>query len=439
MSKIIDFYLEFNSKWGIYQPGDEVSGKVVINLSDSILCDMIELLFYGSARVFWIERKMFDGRFQPVTYRQEEVYMNEKRTIWEADFEEGVTNRPKRPMGALQLFTHGGRLSKGKHTFKFTYVLPVDLPTSFEATGVPAYVRYFAKASLFSSGCARVSKKMPFCVCSTVDLPESYPGSADPVCAEDRFTLPRSKFRKGEGSIGVMIQLAKTGYVPGEPVNIQVSTDNQSTKQVKAIYGSIHMRTTVDATEPDHVVKVSEKRLSENRVRLDSVAPKQLRSPEKFPRYNQTDCLVYIPAVSPNIRIPGLLETEYFVHVEVVYSKSRPPICMHVPIVVGTVPIVGRTHDARERARQDAAVNRQELLGAAMGGPACSSEMFDENAENRPPLPSYADVTPSGKISCVFLRYFILCACSIFCFLLRICCSCINIVHHIGISEQSLS
>ena len=52
MVKPEQFHIEFDGR-GMFVPGDEVTGKVVVQTREPILCDTLSLQFCGAARVFW--------------------------------------------------------------------------------------------------------------------------------------------------------------------------------------------------------------------------------------------------------------------------------------------------------------------------------------------------------------------------------------------------
>ncbi len=71
--KIDDFHIEFHQRWGVYHPGEPVTGDVFLALGADFHCDRLEANFFGSARVFWCTREMRDGQFHNVPFTNENV------------------------------------------------------------------------------------------------------------------------------------------------------------------------------------------------------------------------------------------------------------------------------------------------------------------------------------------------------------------------------
>lgn len=82
MVRIEDFHIQFDEKWAVYHPGDQVTGSVHLRLNDKVFVDSIVAHFYGQARVMWITRETKDGAYRAIPYSSETVYFNEKTELW---------------------------------------------------------------------------------------------------------------------------------------------------------------------------------------------------------------------------------------------------------------------------------------------------------------------------------------------------------------------
>src|SRR5689334_11400368 len=82
MVRIEDFHVQFDHKWAVYHPGDQVTGSVNLRLNDKVFVDTALAHFYGLARVMWVNREVKDAAFRSVTYSSENVYFNEKIELW---------------------------------------------------------------------------------------------------------------------------------------------------------------------------------------------------------------------------------------------------------------------------------------------------------------------------------------------------------------------
>lgn len=68
--KIEDFHIEFHQRWGVYHPGQTVTGNAFLALTEPFYCDQVEVFFYGVARVFWCGR---DAQLRNSVYSNEKV------------------------------------------------------------------------------------------------------------------------------------------------------------------------------------------------------------------------------------------------------------------------------------------------------------------------------------------------------------------------------
>ena len=128
------------------------------------------------------------GPFRQVTYTQERIYFNEKKSLWNFEAE---------PLKKAKLITKTfdknaedrPHLVTGSHEFEFQFELPDDLPTSFDSKFACGYIRHFVKVSLMEEGTMKHSRKQYFTVVRPVDL-NAYPECGRWISHESHVRFP---------------------------------------------------------------------------------------------------------------------------------------------------------------------------------------------------------------------------------------------------------
>ena len=127
-----NFNIQFEKPLKIFFSGEELRGRVVIDLSSQKNFRQIKLEIVGRGEVHWTESRTVtrtdsDGnsRSETVTdhYRSSEKYFHQEFIIQQ-----------------------GPGLPPGQHVLPFSLILPSNLPSSFE--GEHGSVRYYVKANI---------------------------------------------------------------------------------------------------------------------------------------------------------------------------------------------------------------------------------------------------------------------------------------------------
>ena len=141
MSGLDSFDLQLYGS-GIYFGGQTIWGKVVISSNTKMTnIENIRVKLTGFADVHWTE---FNDE-HVYHYRNHEEYLKNEIVI------------------------HNGYLPVGLHAFPFSFILPANLPSSFE--GQHGHVRYYVETKLVRSGFFTLTKKKQFVtINSLVDL-----------------------------------------------------------------------------------------------------------------------------------------------------------------------------------------------------------------------------------------------------------------------------
>ncbi|CAO1341761.1 unnamed protein product [Diamesa tonsa] len=135
-----------NNENGHYFAGETLSGTVNLIVNEAKKCKGFFLTIEGSAEVDWSEREPL----LKTIYKGNERYFNYKSYILGSEDGESMTIEPC------------------DRTFKFTYVLPSNLPYSVKKQH--GYIRYKVKATLDIPWSLNIDAEKIFKICQNVDL-----------------------------------------------------------------------------------------------------------------------------------------------------------------------------------------------------------------------------------------------------------------------------
>ena len=138
----------------------------------------------------------------------------------------------------------GPGLPPGIHYFPFSFMLPPNLPSSFESN--IGHVRYYVKADIVRDWKWNHKVKQHFMVNGILDL-NAYPsakheGIWEPSIYKHEFTTFSGHSRDHKrlcclccksGPISAVITSNRAGYVPGEMIGFNAEVDNLSNRNMK--------------------------------------------------------------------------------------------------------------------------------------------------------------------------------------------------------------
>ncbi|GFG28507.1 hypothetical protein Cfor_03631 [Coptotermes formosanus] len=171
--------------------------------------------FKGEAECSWTERRTVhrNGKSETVSthYRGYEMYFENSAKVFAGT---GVTEV----------------LPAGEHSFPFSMMLPIHLPSSFE--GEYGYVRYTVKATLDRPWKFDHEVKAAFTVLSHFDL-NLDPHNREPVKVENNkyFCCCCCK----SGPLTLVTYVPARGYVPGQSIPMIIEVDNASNITVSGV------------------------------------------------------------------------------------------------------------------------------------------------------------------------------------------------------------
>lgn len=355
MGKLKKFHIVYDNSSAIFYPGQIITGQVIVVLSEPMEMRGIELEYKGSADVRWTDTSSDKRDGTKTTYRTaSEIYLMQSHKLFGYDDDE---TSPPDEQGVQE--TSPGKkqtLPAGEHTFRFSYTLRDNLPSSFE--GEYGHVRYCCRAVIhrpwkFNSLC-----KMPFTVVSVLDLNQQ-PGATVPVTRE--FQKQQCCLCCTIRPLALTARIDKTGYVPGESIILNAEIENLSIRKIsysKAVLKSKITYSTRDSsiTEIRNLIEVERGLIEQGYT-------------DKW-----NDEPIPIPSVAPSF-LNGCenINIDYYIEfvIEPIGAKLRPTVTL--PIVIGTIPL------------------KQNFSSFLPKPPKASPAVTAEFSPSAPRLPQYPD------------------------------------------------
>nr|XP_022329069.1 arrestin domain-containing protein 3-like [Crassostrea virginica] len=305
MGKLRCFQIDLDNPQALYWSGQTVSGRALVDLESEMKMREIRLEFLGKSRVHWTEQHGSGKHRHTRHYSANELYFNNVVTV----FGKGLGGGDEHT------------LPPGQHHFPFSFMLPPNLPSSFE--GGIGHVRYVVKGTIdrpwrFDDNCVRA-----FTVLNALDLnqlPEANHGAE----ATDNKTICCLCCKSGP--ITGTIKVNRIGYVPGESVYFEASVQNLSNREC-GISAELEMATIFHATTKS---KSTHQRI--NSIQHQTLMPgdSDVWGGDRF----------IIPPLPPSyLSGCNIIDVRYLV--KLVVDPSGPAFDLNVPveIIIGTIPL----------------------------------------------------------------------------------------------------
>ena len=296
---------------GIYFGGQVIQGQVLINSCEEMSnVKNVQIKLTGFGEVHWTEQER-------KTRRSSDGQRDEHYTVTKTfrNHEEYVDNK---------ILVHHGYLPAGQHVFPFSFLLPPNLPSSFE--GQHGHVRYFIEAKIDRSGLFSFNKrkKQFITINSVVDL--NLIQGADMAQTNSNVKTFGCLCCKS-GPLSAMVRIPRYGYTPGEILSISAEIENLSNKKMNCTKARLFQDVVFRATNG---TKSSTRILQEVR-----------RGPIKT---GETDVWngqpLSIPAVPPS-GLGGcrIIDVSYRLEFLVDPSGIGFNLVVSIPITIGTIPL----------------------------------------------------------------------------------------------------
>ncbi|XP_076477285.1 arrestin domain-containing protein 2-like [Bombus vancouverensis nearcticus] len=303
MASLRQFCIVFNKTSATYEPGEIVTGRIIINTTKEKYVEGLYFTVSGSAFVHWLENDAVDD-IRSHSYASREEYFNFKHNIL-----------------GIPTCQAGHKIPYGHTEYSFSFRLPGDIPCSFEHdTG---YVRYTMKVVLERAFKFDHEYKAAFSVVSRLDLN---------LYRERCFSIHDETNKNfncmcwiGQGLISLQIMVPCTGYVPGQIITTTIhytSTPNIPIRKLST-----------------KLLRIARFHTANNTMVHKKVLKKTRHSPP-FPIHGRIASEILVPPIAPSdLQYCGIIDLEYevvvTVHVSGPYSKMR----RHYPVLIGTIPL----------------------------------------------------------------------------------------------------
>ncbi|XP_014661544.1 PREDICTED: arrestin domain-containing protein 3-like [Priapulus caudatus] len=312
MGKVKSFEITFNDTNKVYYPGQQVTGKVMVELESDMKLRAIRVYMRGLAKVHWTESRSTTSRLGTIYtehYNAEIEYFFKRQELFGSLAETG------------EVRAHAW-LPQGHHEFDFAFQLPTDgISTSFE--GKYGSVRYWLKAEIDKPWSFNHSTKRAFTVISPIDI--NLVEYLSPV--ESGAEKMLCCWCLTSGPVSINARTDRRGYCPGESIAITADFENYSSRPVIP-HATLYQTQTFLAGGKSR----------SRRYKFTILTGLQIQPGRKATWDAQ---LLKIPAVSPSIVNCCLIKIEYTVRVTLQIPGSYN-LSLDLPIVVGTVPLRGR-------------------------------------------------------------------------------------------------
>ncbi|XP_055375137.1 arrestin domain-containing protein 17 [Condylostylus longicornis] len=305
--------IQLDNPWNTYYAGQTVNGQVLLTFDKPKKVRGITARFLGEANTSW----------------QEVRKTTNTQTGKEEDETENLTGHEE--YFQIQYYILGGKnaaeteLPAGTHTYPFSCALPPTLPSSFE--GAHGHVRYTIKITLDRPWKFDQDMKMAFTVISPVDL-NLNPRIKEPA----KLELEKSFccFCCKSGPLAVIVHVPVSGYVSGQIIPITAECDNASNVDINIIKFILRKVVTFTVTQPRADKKVEKVTIAE--LNVGPIAGNESKN------FNQQ---LEIPPLPPsNLQNCGLIDLDYQLYIEVDVSGPHTNLTGHIPITLGTIPLV---------------------------------------------------------------------------------------------------
>ncbi|CAD5215750.1 unnamed protein product [Bursaphelenchus okinawaensis] len=304
--KLKQFEIIFGNPERAYFAGQEVSGKILLELEEEKQINEILLELKGRAKTYWSKHS---GKSKTHCTQSEPYFCEQFNTKFTHSFEKKINAKNTERT-----------IPKGIHEIPFSYTLPKNLPTSFE--GEYGFVRYTCRAICERPWDFDIVSVCPFTVIGIEDINHESeamePASASETNRKVSFCCRR------QGIIHVELQLNRTGYTPGENILVNAVINNETQKNIKS--SSVRLRQNVNYKAKTFLGVEYTKNM--NKV-ITQIEKGEIPQNSEFKWNND---VIQIPALPPRLTKCNIIVINYCIEIEV------DTVTINIPIFIGTIP-----------------------------------------------------------------------------------------------------
>lgn len=318
MGKIDYLTISLSKKHAIYFPGEVLHGTISYRVSERLKINQLKLIAEGDTHVHWNDVSGSGRNRMTKTHKSFEKYFRFEIVILSKSTATSTSTTTNHGDNVMDLY-----LEVGTHSHPFQIHLPANLPTSFEHQH--GRIRYWCMAKICVPwSFDRQTIKM-FTVLNHLDL-NNFKSLAETHSLSDSRKL--CCMCCSTGPINLSLQLNKSGFVSGESIMVNIVLENESNRDLAGpkieFFSKLRFHAGAKVKTITRLISI---------LNLDKKV--SARSTEKF---NQIQ--IFVPQLCPtSMSMCKILEVSYFLSVRLDVSLSSIELDLHLPIVIGTIPI----------------------------------------------------------------------------------------------------
>ncbi|XP_063240926.1 arrestin domain-containing protein 3-like [Bacillus rossius redtenbacheri] len=300
---------------GVYYSGETLTGEVALSLDAPKSVNLVYVTVRGAAYVSWRESRKSGKKRRTVHYSAEEIFFDCQITL----FGNGTTSI---------------EIPAGEQEFPFRFMLPENLPPSFE--GLYGSIRYTIKATLDRPWRFNQDTKLAFSVISHVDLN---------MMPSLKNSLNHSNSKNvcclccATGPLTVNASIPFCGVVPGQELAVSVDVENSSNVAVTLVKCILVQQATFIANFPHSKHRKAERKMLA--VELGALAKNSANNWER---------VLTVPSCAPSLqRNCNIIKLDYFLKVKARTAGCHSNLVVHLPLTVGTIPLGTQSTKAGHR------------------------------------------------------------------------------------------
>lgn len=344
----------FDNPSKIFWAGQSISGKVEILLTEPKTIKKIVVDIEGLAHCSWRETssETRDGKTEDVDV----MFTGDHKYF---DYRIILVEEPEK-----------FKIPPGLHSYRFQYILPMEIPASIE--GVHGHVRYTVKANIDIPWGLDITRTEQVTVVPYVDLNRINE-------AQQRFMIEKDKtvgiLCCTSGKIVVTVTAPKSGFVIGETGIYEILIENSSNISIYETVIKLTKSTIFTSNFPHTERKITSSELHK------TVFTDQVES-----RTNRTlTASILIPTTEPSTTDQNaIIMIKYKIQVCVKLSGAHFNMDMERPIVIGTTPLQGSGGDPTSVpfSQESPAVIQPNMMHTIMSQPTAPTEFSEAKIPN---------------------------------------------------------
>ncbi|KAI6217380.1 Arrestin domain-containing protein 2 [Aphelenchoides fujianensis] len=325
MVKLKRFEITFTNPERAYFAGQEIAGKIILELAEEKLISEILLELKGRSKTYWAKSS---GKNRSHLSQSEPYFLEQLNTNYTHSF-----NRMAADGKSIERV-----IPAGVHEIPFSYTLPKNLPTSFE--GEFGFVRYTCRVVLERPWDTDLISYCAFTVIGIEDINCDTEALAPAGASDSNYNVTTFCCRRA-GVINVQVSLPRTGYTPGETILVNGVINNQSQRPIKGSALHFKQKVTYRAktfSGTEHVKSTC--RTIEKREKGE-IGPNS-----EFKWVNEP---IVIPSLTPRLSRCGIIDVTYIIELE-----ADSAVSVQLPVIIGSIP---RISDIVEKMAAKTALN----------------------------------------------------------------------------------